>query len=44
MNDAPQQPKTVRDGLWIWAQPAGSHNDVWGLPAQSKCGMMDGAR
>lgn len=27
---------TVRDHLWLWGHPAGSHNTGWGFPATSR--------
>ena len=34
---------TVRDRLWIWGHPAGSHNKGWGLPRPSRMTPLEGA-
>ncbi|MEI6511707.1 MAG: hypothetical protein WCO51_00325 [bacterium] len=34
---------TVRDHLWIWAHPAGSHNNGWGLEKKSRMTPVEGA-
>lgn len=39
--------KTLKDNLWIWGQPAGSHhkveNNIWCLPGENKMGAVEGA-
>lgn len=38
---------TLKDNLWIWGQPAGSHhkveNNIWNLPGENKMGAVEGA-
>lgn len=34
---------TVKDKLWIWGHPAGSHNTSWGLPGHSRMTPAEGA-
>lgn len=37
----------LKDNLWIWGQPAGSHhkveNNMWKLPGENKMGPLEGA-
>lgn len=38
----------LKDNLWIWGQPAGSHhkvaNNCWNLPGENKMGPLEGAQ
>lgn len=38
----------LKDNLWIWGQPAGSHhkveNNMWNLPGENKMGPLEGAK
>lgn len=39
--------RRLKDYLWIWGQPAGSHhkveNNMWNLPGENKMGPLEGA-
>jgi len=35
---------SIRDRFWLWGHPAGSHNEGWDLPAESKIGPVTAAR
>lgn len=40
--------RRLKDNLWIWGQPAGSHhkveNNMWKLPGENKMGPLEGAK
>ena len=40
--------RNLKDNLWIWGQPAGSHhkvdNNCWNLPGENKMGPLEGAQ
>ena len=36
-------PTTVRDRLWLWGHPAGSHNGQYGLPGESSIAPAEAA-
>lgn len=35
--------ETVRDRMWLWGHPAGSHNEGWNLPAPSQISPPEAA-
>jgi len=37
------RPTTVRDRLWLWGHPAGSHNGQYGLPGESSIAPAEAA-
>jgi hypothetical protein len=34
----------IHDRFWLWGHPAGSHNERWNLPGESKIAPVDAAR